>query len=62
MLTTCTHVTVQATDVNGNVGTLEVAVTVTDAEDGGPWHRYDLNKDGVIDRDEALKAVVDYFG
>ena len=25
-------------------------------------HRYDLNRNGVVERDEALRAVSDYFG
>ena len=55
------RVTLQATDASDITGTLDVAVTVTDADDVGIVRRYDLNKNGLIDRREALAAVSDYF-
>ena len=55
------RVVIQATDVSDITGTLDVAVTVTDADDGGIVARYDADGDGVIDRGEALAAVSDYF-
>ena len=55
------RVTVQATDASDITGALEVAVSVTDADDGGVASGYDLNKNGLIERDEALRAVFDYF-
>ena len=55
------RVTVQATDARETVGVLEVEVTVIDVDDGGVASRYDLNRNGLVERDEALRAVVDYF-
>ena len=55
------RVTVQATDTSDLTGALEVEVTVTDVDDGGIVARYDTDGDGLIERDEALQAVVDYF-
>ena len=55
------RVTVQATDASDVTGTLEIAITVTDGDDGGIVGRYDMDGDDVIDRGEALAAVSDYF-
>ena len=54
-------VTLQATDASDITGTLQLAVTVIDAEDGGIVGRYDTDGNGVIDRGEAVAAVADYF-
>ena len=51
------EVTVAATDSSGVSATVAVTIRVTDV-DLGP---YDMDKNEVIDRDEALEAVVDYF-
>ena len=55
------QVTVQATDAKETAGALEVTVSVTDVDDGGVASGYDLNGNGLIERDEALRAVFDYF-
>ena len=55
------QVTLQATDLKGMMGILPMAVSVTDAENDGIWNRYDFNKNGLIERNEALAAVFDYF-
>ena len=49
--------TVTATDSSGVSATIAVIISVTDV-DLGP---YDVDKNEVIDRDEALAAVADYF-
>ena len=51
------EVTVTATDSLGVSATVPVTIRVTDV-DLGP---YDVDKNEVIERDEALAAVVDYF-
>ena len=55
------RIVIQATDASDITGTLDVSVTVTDADDGGIVARYDKDGDDVIDRGEALAAVSDYF-
>ena len=55
------EVTVQATDTSDDTGTLDVAVTVTDAEDDGMVGKYDMDWDKLIDKDEAADSVADYF-
>ena len=56
-------INVNATDSDGKTGTTAVTVTVTDVNDTGEAaiNRYDLNRNGVIERDEALVAIRDYF-
>ncbi len=54
-------VTIQATDASDVTGTLAVAITVTDAYDGGIVGKYDMDGNGIIDRSEAVSAVSDYF-
>ena len=54
-------VTIQATDASDITGTLDVAITVTDAEADGMVGKYDMNGDKLIDKDEAIVAVSDYF-
>ena len=56
-------INVNATDSDGKTGTTAVTVTVTDVNDTGEAaiNRYDLNRNGVIERDEALRAIRDYF-
>ena len=39
------RVTVQATDASDITGVLEIAITVTDVDDGGVASGYDLNKE-----------------
>ena len=51
-------VEVTADDGNGNSATAEVTITVTDVDLGTP---YDRDNNEVIDREEALAAVTDYF-
>ena len=51
------EVTVTAADSSGASATVAVTITVTNV-DLGP---YDVDKNEVIDRDEALAAVADYF-
>ena len=55
------QVMLQATDLKGMMGMLHMVVSVTDVENEGIWTRYDFNNNGLIERDEALAAVVDYF-
>ena len=55
------ELTIQATDSSDNTGRLDVAVTVTDAEDDGMVGKYDMDGDKLIDKDEAVAAVADYF-
>ena len=52
-------VTVTATDESDLSDTITVTIMVTDKV--GLENAYDVNDDGVIDRSEALNAVVDYF-
>ena len=56
-------ISVNATDSDGKTGTTAVTVTVTDVNDTGEAAvgTYDQNADGTIDRDEALRAIRDYF-
>ena len=54
-------VTIQATDASDIMGTMDVAITVTDAEADGMVGKYDMNGDKLIDKDEAIVAVSDYF-
>ncbi len=55
------QVMLQATDLKGMMGMLHMVVSVTDVENEGIWTRYDFNNNGLIERDEALAAVFDYF-
>ena len=55
------RVTLQVTDASDITGTLDIAVTVTDVDDGGVVGRYDMDGNGQINRREALSAVSDYF-
>ena len=52
-------VEVTAADGNGNSAAADVAIMVTDMDLGTP---YDRDNNEVIDREEAVAAVVDYFG
>ena len=56
-------ISVNATDSDDKTGTTAVTVTVTDVNDTGEAAvgLYDQNADGTIDRDEALRAIRDYF-
>ena len=56
-------VSVNATDTEGKTGTTAVTVTVTDVDDTSEATagRYDQDDDGTIDREEALRAIRDYF-
>ena len=54
-------VTVQAAEDSGASGNLKVVVMVTDVELTSMCARYDANQNEAIDRDEAVRAVVDYF-
>ena len=54
-------VTIQATDASDIMGTMDVAITVTDADGDGMVGKYDINGDKLIDKDEAIVAVSDYF-
>ena len=54
-------VTVQAAEDSGASGKLKVIVTVTDVELTSVCARYDANQNEAIDRDEAARAVVNYF-
>ena len=51
-------VEVTADDGNENSATAEVTITVTDVDPGTP---YDRDNNEVIDQEEALAAVTDYF-
>ena len=51
-------VDVTATDPSGASATITVTVMVTDVDLGTP---YDRDHNEVIDRDEAIEAVIDYF-
>ncbi len=50
-------VNMTATDSAGFGAIIIVDILVVEAA----HHRYDLNRNGVIERDEALRAVSDYF-
>ena len=51
-------VNLTATDTSGTGAIIIVAIEVGEA----PYHRYDLNRNGSIEKNEALAAVGDYFG
>ena len=51
-------VSVTATDPSGASATITVTITVTDVDLGTP---YDRDRNEVIDRNEAIEAVIDYF-
>ena len=51
-------VNMTATDTAGFGAIIIVAIEVVEAT----HHRYDVNGNGTIERDEVLKAVADYFG
>ena len=53
--------TVTAADSSGASTTVAVTITVTDVDLPGMANDYDADKNEVIDRDEALAAVADYF-
>ena len=50
-------VNLTATDSSGTGAIIIVDIEVAEA----PYHRYDLNKNGSIEKDEVLAAVADYF-
>ena len=50
-------VNLTATDSSGTGAIIIVDIVVAEA----PYHRYDLNKNGSIEKDEVLEAVSDYF-
>ncbi len=50
-------VNLTATDSAGFGSIIIVTIEVVEA----PYHRYDLNRNGTIDRDEVIQAVSDYF-
>ena len=50
-------VNLTATDSSGTGAIIIVVIEVAEA----PYHRYDLNKNGSIEKDEVLAAVADYF-
>ena len=50
-------VNLTATDVSGTGALIIVVINVTEAT----HHRYDLNRNGNIERDEVVAAVKDYF-
>ena len=53
---------VTATDRTGVASTVTVVVRVEDVELTGVGREYDANSNEVIDREEAIAAVTDYFG
>ena len=53
--------TVIATDSSGASATIAVTITVTNVDLPGRANDYDADNNEVIDRDEALAAVADYF-
>ena len=55
------EVIVTAADSSGASATIAVTITVTDVDLTGRANNYDADKNEVIDRDEALAAVADYF-
>ena len=54
-------VTVTATDPSGASDATAVIITVTDVDLGSLGSLYDADKNEVIDRDEVIAAIVDYF-
>ena len=54
-------VEVTATDLSLASDTITVTITVTNVSLGTLGDRYDANNDEVIDKDEVLAAVKDYF-
>ena len=50
-------VNLTATDSGGTGAIIIVAIAVGEA----PYHRYDLNRNGSIEKSEVLAAVGDYF-
>ena len=54
-------VEVMADDGNGGTDTIEVTINVEDVSLGTAADTYDSNKNEVIDSDEVLNAVEDYF-
>ena len=50
-----------AAEDSGASGKLKVVVMVTDVELTSMCARYDVNQNEAIDRDEAVRAVVNYF-
>ena len=50
-------VNLTGTDSSGTGAIIIVVIEVAEA----PYHRYDLNKNGSIEKDEVLAAVADYF-
>ena len=54
-------VTVVARDDAFNFGTLNVTITVTVGTDSTVGDQYDFNNNGIIELDEALDAIEDYF-
>ena len=55
-------VTVTATDTAGASDTITVTITVTASTLGELGDRYDANGNGVIEKEEVLDAIDDYFG
>ena len=53
--------TVQATDAGGELGALDMEVVITDDEDESIIGTYDMDRNGAIDKPEALAAAFDYF-
>ena len=53
--------TVQATDAGGELGALDMEVIITDDEDESIIGTYDIDRNGTIDKPEALAAAFDYF-
>ena len=55
-------VVVTATDPSGASDDLTVTIQVTDMDTGSAiGNRYDSNKNEIIDKPEAIDAVIDYF-
>ena len=54
-------VTVTATDPAGDSATITVTITVTTSTLGELGDRYDANGNGVIEKEEVLDAIDDYF-
>ena len=55
------QVTVTATDPSGSSASVTVIIAVTDLSLGQAGDTYDIDRNEVIDRGEALAAVKDYF-
>ena len=55
-------VEVTATDQGENTDTITVTITVEDVSLAGAGNDYDANSDEMIDRSEAIAAVMAYFG